>query len=99
MKAFGEAVGLLLAVVVIAWGTLVWYTEPQRKPVVACRPVYWFSSGVQTTSAAAVASTASGSAPSLSQAPQVSDDATGRAMPVADRVALACLRFTDRLFN
>ena len=99
MKAFGEAVGLLLAIVAIAWGTMIWFSEPERKPVVACSPLYWFSSGIQTTSAAAASTSASSTAPNSAHAPHVRDNATGRAMPVSDRVTLACLRFADRLWN
>lgn len=99
MKAFGEAVGLLLAIAVICWVVVTWMSPADRKPVVACKPLYWLASGLQRGSAAAVSTTAASGAPNAAHAPQARDAATGRQMPVSDRLALGCLRFTDRLFN
>lgn len=99
MKAFGEAVGLVVAILAIVWGALIWTASPDRKPVFACYPVYFFSTGVQTTGAAAASANASSTGANASHTPTARDEATGRTMSLSDRVTLGCLRFTDRLFN
>lgn len=89
----------MLAIAAISWAMVIWVSPAERKPVIACQPLYWFSAGLQTGSAAASSASASSGAPNAAHVPLARDAATGRTMPVSDRAALACLRFTDRVFN
>lgn len=99
MKAFGEAVGLLFAIVALLWGALIYYAGPDQKPIIACKPALFMASGLQTTAAAASSANASSQSPNSAHTTRVTDSGTGREIPIADRIALGCLRFTDRLFN
>lgn len=99
MKAFGEAVGLIFAFVALLWGALIYFAGPDQKPIIACKPALVLTSGLQTTAAAASSANAGSQAPNSAHTPRVTDSGTGREVPLADRIALGCLRFTDRLFN
>lgn len=99
LKAFGEAVGLLIVIAVIIWASLIYIAEPAKKPIIACNPLYLFSAGAQNTGAAAVSANESSRAPNAAHVATAKDSATGQVLPVADRLTLGCLRFTDRLFN
>lgn len=99
MKAFGEAVGLFFAIVVILWAALIYFADPNQKPIIACKPVLLAAGGLQTTAAAASSASANSQAPTQNHTARVTDSGTGRVIPLADRLALGCLRFTDRLFN
>ena len=96
MKTFAEAVGLLFAIVLVVWGCLIWFAQPNQKPVIACKPLYIFTSGVEKTGSAAASATQDTKSPATIT---VHDATTNRVMPLQDRVAIGCLRFTDRLFN
>ncbi|MDT8992852.1 hypothetical protein RQP54_18405 [Curvibacter sp. APW13] len=99
MKAFGEAVGLIVAFVALLWGALIYYAGPDQKPIIACKPLLVMTSGLQTTAAAASSANSGSQASNAAHIPKVNDSGIGREVPLADRVALGCLRFTDRLFN
>lgn len=99
MKAFGEAVGLLIAVAAMIWFGLIYYANPDQKPIIACKPVLVAGTGLQTTAAAANSTQQNSQAPNSAHTARVSDANTGRELAFADRIALGCLRFTDRLFN
>ena len=99
MKAFGEAIGLLLVILILIWIALIYYASPDKKPILACKPLLVMTSGLQTTAAAASSANAGSQASTDSHKARVTDPNTGRVLPFADRVALGCLRFTDRLFN
>lgn len=99
MKAFGEAVGLIIALVVIVWGMLIHYATPDQKPVIACKPVLFLTGGLQNTVAAASSTNSSSTAPTNAHVVRLKDADTGRTLTMADRAALTCLRFTDRLIN
>ena len=99
MKAFGEAVGLIIALVVLVWASLIYFAYPDVKPVVACKPLLLVASGLQTTAAAASSTNANSADKNSRYVARTVDSTTGLNLTVADRAALACLRFTDRLFN
>lgn len=99
MKVFGEAIGLLIIIVALIWSVVIYIAEPARKPIIACKPLYLFSAGAQTTGAAAASASESSRAPNAAHVATAKDANTGAVMPVADRITLGCLRFTDRLFN
>lgn len=99
MKAFGEAVGLLIALLVLVWAALIYFAWPDQKPVIACKPILVLTGGVETTASAAASAQKSSTSANTEHAPRVTDSATGRTLLLSDRIALGCLRFTDRLFN
>lgn len=99
LKVFGEALGLLVIIAALIWGSVIYIAEPVKKPIIACKPLYLFSAGARTTGAAAASANELSRAPTAAHVATAKDANTGTIMALADRLTLGCLRFTDRLFN
>lgn len=87
MRTVGEFVAWAMVIGLVGWAALFFAVDAERRPMIACAPVYYTVGVLHRAWAAAT-----------DRSVTVKKDKDGERRPVQDSATLSCLEFVDR-FN